>query len=220
MKRIVDHGSANNGGFKIWNKNIIIESKGYKTGKWMYRSIFIARISFFFAFSCLLIIAHFWIIKGENLIVNLFSVICLIVVALIISRLGQRVLESLLGYKKIFQWHACEHKVIHLINKNLPITFENLRKMKRISLECGTFIFTLGCSVAMLFYLAFNQSQIVRYTGQQVFYWIFAILLIMSVIFFLPSIIFQYFISTAEPTEEQLEETLRVAKEFKAKFEN
>lgn len=117
--------------------------------------------------------------------------------------------------KEFRRWHACEHKVIHLINKTPDLTLENLRKMKRLHGNCGSLLFAL-ITLTLL-----GEYLLLTLTGGIINYlWDIVCIVCLAgfLSFFGLGLLSQYLLFTAEPTEEQLKEALRVAKEFVEKL--
>ncbi len=107
------------------------------------------------------------------------------------------------------EYHACEHKTIGLIASKLPFTFENLNKMPRISLTCGTMLCVMSLAAPLLFPMAkFVHAFLSGWLGMVIFCGL-SLLLMCGV-----SCTLQHFITTAELSEKKLRESLEVAKKF------
>lgn len=124
------------------------------------------------------------------------------------------------SYKVARQWHACEHKVIRLFEKKLELNLKNLKKMRRVHLRCGDspvgeYLFE-KVIVIFIFVAAYLVSL---YFMRLDFSFGLALIGIVAVILIIIWGLIAYVFTTAKPTEKQLEETLRVAKEFKIKLE-
>ncbi len=143
------------------------------------------------------------------ILITIFWFILTIYAALIFAVLA----TSQLFFKKENQWHACEHKAVNLLSHFDKITMENLKKESRCHLKCGTHkdIYRFG-PVLFLFFCSF--PYLIRPSSKCL-----VILLYLAIILGLYTTIkggfnffIQYFFMTKKPTEEQLKETLRVAK--------
>jgi len=112
--------------------------------------------------------------------------------------------------KTLKQWHSCEHKVINVLEEELDPTLENLRNMSSFSFACGS----QGCFVkiasgfAVCLLLIFTKINLFLCLGIGVGIW-FILCLVSDKINF-PT----QHLTRKEPTHEQYEEALRVAREF------
>jgi len=133
--------------------------------------------------------SKYWVLFGICLFIEFIPF-------LILSFLLTRPLFSSKNYR---EYHACEHKVACLLSRELPLTIENLRIMPRVGIECGTsyVVFVASFSFHAFFRIFFS------------FYIAFCFWLIVTLfsLWF-----FQFFFTTAEPSEEKLLETLGVIK--------
>lgn len=120
-------------------------------------------------------------------------------------------------YKDSRQWHACEHKVGHLFEKKLPINLGNLRKMRRVHRHCEAVAEFFQVRLPIFLFAA--AYLFTFYIGRLGLLSALAVIGVVIVILVVVLNIIVYVFTTSEPTEEQLRETLRVAKEFKAKLE-
>lgn len=201
-------GRANSTGFEIKWEDLRVSSKDYKN-KPEFLSMGIALI--FWLIVCLFSryleniytgMAGFKDLSNSR---DFFSLCCQfgIIFVLIIS-------ISL--PKRLKQWHACEHRVAGLIEKNSDLTLENLRRTSCLNPRCGSEVISSIFLASLVTYLLLNLTCIPI---------IFCRLILAASYFFLivlpVSSPIQY-LFTKEPIEEQLEEALRVAKEFKEKL--
>lgn len=221
-------GQANSTGFEVSGDGIIVYSKNYRRNKLELRLPLIVWIVFliFYAF---LVAGHFLITKEREITIDFFSVIVLSLFMINILGLINDFVEFFGGTSKCLQWHACEHKVIRLLDKNLPLTLENLKKMKKEHLWCGTLIrMLILVTMPVYYFFGFNIHQfktfkifIDRFFNGSVttILYFCIVVLIVFLLCQLASWLFQHFINTIEPTEEQLKEGLRVAEKFKFKLE-
>lgn len=121
--------------------------------------------------------------------------------------------------KEIRQWHAADHKLMGLLERDLPITLENLRRMEIFRLSCDTGYFCYSFA----YYAAFITS-LVLFCLIALFFLNWALLAFLYFFwfhFFFSHTIFyfsQTVFFTAEPTEKQLQEVLASAKRFKEKL--
>lgn len=121
----------------------------------------------------------------------------------------------------IKQWHAAEHKTMTLLEKDLPLTMENLRKMEIFRSSCGSqyfcYAFSLYLSLLislLLFCFLFLISPSFTVIVFLFFFW-FNLFFSYNLFYFLQTKFF-----TAEPTDEQLKEALESAKRLKSKLES
>jgi uncharacterized protein YqhQ len=85
------------------------------------------------------------------------------------SHLAQNLIEGalkftlLLGYlyvvsltplfKRVFQYHGAEHKVINTYEQNVPLTVENVKKHSRLHYRCGSSFILFTVMVGVIIYL-------------------------------------------------------------------
>lgn len=121
--------------------------------------------------------------------------------------------------KRVKQWHACEHKAANLIEQNIEPILENLKKVSPLATDCGSvvmsaFFFTCLLICALLTFMNVNSDFMlpIFWSAFAGFLYLFRLTWILTRIPLLPYLL-QYS-ALREPTQEQLEETLRVVKEF------
>lgn len=125
------------------------------------------------------------------------------------------------------EWHGCEHKVVNLLCGNKAITLENLRQTSRVHRGCGThsgcvwiFLFIYYAAVSIVYnFMAMGLAN--HQTFGPIFdyfwWWLFGVLFLLPfpiygiLIYLVVSPLVQYFITTAESSEEKLREALEVA---------
>ncbi len=175
----------------------------------------------------LFLLAHclfFW--KG-NIVADLILLIILTIfirssVALIIT-LRHVVLTAK-------QWHSCEHKLIGLLKKIIrknsvqDLTVYNLARQLRMNWACGTTMHVFFPLALFLLYVV-GVLMPVKFLlipfGYHLYFGTPTVILgaiIFFVVLFIASYLVQFFFWTAKPTQEQLEETIRVGKEFIEKY--
>lgn len=122
-------------------------------------------------------------------------------------------------FKKTNQWHACEHKAVNMLLYCDEVTMENLKKESRHHSDCGTTDceYRFGPAI-FLFFCSFHY--LVNFDNARLVFLLYLIILWSlftatrgGFAFFL-----QYCFMTRKPTEEQLKETLRVAKIVREKM--
>lgn len=126
-------------------------------------------------------------------------------------------------YKSDREWHACEHKVVNLLQSSLVINEKNLKKASRINFRCGTF---RACWIILLFvnYIvicwAYYSIESLSFYGLISQLFIFGVISIIfsavfiALIFIIICPLMQYFLFTARPSEDKLEQSLELAKEI------
>lgn len=127
--------------------------------------------------------------------------------------------------RQIREWHACEQQTINLLESCDDINMENLKRASRIRRDCGTgmlctrtfsFIYCI-----LVYYLCYGC---IRFFSIENSFFCLSIFVIISVTFWrlyyplfilkLFSPLTQYFITTAKPSEDKLEQALEVAKKI------
>lgn len=134
--------------------------------------------------------------------------------------------------RQIREWHACEHKAINLLRSSASINMENLKKSSRINSHCGVVGTVSGsaagrvpvCLRAFLFinypvicwvYRPVESLFINEPINQLVIFWCISIpfwLMYVALSFSVISFLVQYFMTTAKPSEDKLEQSLELAK--------
>lgn len=126
-------------------------------------------------------------------------------------------------------WHACEHKTIHLITKDKELTMENLRQESRLTPHDGMMlilkylmnnitiaIIIILCIVSLSAFL--NDNLLVLVSLMPICLLVPFVLLIIitfsDILFYLPVIALQL-LTTTEPEEWQLRESLEIAQKIK-----
>ena len=218
MKTLVRKGQSNSTGFEIKGSGIKVHSKKYQEDN----SEELMRVSKRFGFIGLLLFlfsayGHFLLLIRHKIGA---SRLCLSTIFLIVLDLLIYAFFILFLEKESAQWHACEHKVANLLNKDLDLTMENLKRMSRLHPYCGTQLASLLMLVLMGEYslLVFTRISI-EDSLLLIFVFISSYLsyLVMSGRRIITSPL-QY-LSTREPDEEKLWEALLVAWEFRSEFE-
>ena len=216
MKSLVREGSANSTGFEIKGLGIEVQSKKYQEDD----SRAFMRLSKRFGFIGLLLFlfsayGHFLLTWHK---VDIFR-LCVSMVFLIILDMFIYVFFIVFLNREAVQWHACEHKVVHLLNKELDLTMENLKRMSRLHPYCGTQWASLLMLILMGEYSLLVFTRMSFENGL-----LLLVIFVLLYLFYLVSgcriiILPLQYLSTREPTEEKLREALLVAQEFKSKFE-
>lgn len=147
---------------------------------------------------------------------NLWMGIAWITAVIIINFFSARImagfllLSEILG-KNLLEYHACEHKVISLITKGLWPSLENLKKLPRISLHCGSINQGMGAAAPLIWGILYTVLNLAPKINLP----IVVLLFILSVCLTIAApFLLQLFFATAEPSEEKLKEALEVAKEY------
>lgn len=129
------------------------------------------------------------------------------------------------------QWHSCSHKLIILLNKLIKqnsfqnLTAVNLAKQRRVHWGCAVTIevfFPLAIFGMYLLCIAVPPQFLGIFPGFYLYFGLFKVILgtlMFFIVLFVLSLLVQFFFWTATPTEEKLEETLRVGKEFLKKYQ-
>lgn len=117
--------------------------------------------------------------------------------------------------KNVPGYHACEHKVIALVKSGLQPTIENLRKMPRISIWCGSYKLGLIGIMPLTLGIPYLILAIITKSFPEINTIITILMMLLSLClsFILPFLL-QFVFAAREPSEEKLEEALEVAKEF------
>lgn len=222
-KRILDLRSS--GYSDIFNKDLR-EIRQYGQNKWNFFKKIFAKI-------CYLLLApllfHYLLFKREGIWQNIVPLMALFFLVLAVST-AIDFLKPRFKHKIVRQWHACEHKLIHLLSKALKeesgrsLTIENLKRAGRTHLFCETsnhilFVMViLACYVIVLLVPAEYSGAVpmmIIYLGMIK---LVSILFVSMFLSLFVGILAQYFFFTAKPTEEQFEETVRVGKEFMKEY--
>lgn len=106
------------------------------------------------------------------------------------------------------QWHGCEHKLLGLYIKDIPRNKANLKKSRRQRWHCGT----KAVTSTLIFGIILFVSIFIPMHPVLLIAWLFAGLYLAPLF----SILFQTYLNTAEPTEEQLCEALVLATKLDA----
>ncbi len=217
-KKLEISGSANSTGFVIKGSKIVISSKEHGLTRKLGLRFYLSLVFVIMPCWSVIFMSYFFPDKLLDLIVNInwpFSLRTTFALPYLWLAASGFIYMFTLS-KRTKQWHGCEHKVASLIESGLVLAMENLKKMSRVTLDCGSQ--TSFCSIIASFvtFLLLNFTMI-GLEWQLSLYpsvFIFLYVLLDALSFPLPT---QYLV-TQEPTEEQLQEGLRVAKEFKAKL--
>jgi hypothetical protein len=111
------------------------------------------------------------------------------------------------------QYHACEHMVAALIATKIEPTIDNLRRMPRVALSCGSM---LACAVICSPIYFISTLTLLRFG----LFFLFQLAVVFSFIgLMMLSFVLQYALFTSKPSEDKLEESLVLAKEVYA-FQN
>lgn len=111
--------------------------------------------------------------------------------------------------KGALEYHACEHKVIALLERDLSLTLENLKKMPSLMIGCGTVIQTFF----ILFPILLPLSLLFLTSKTTLF--IVGIIILMVILLLSPPLM-QFFFFLRKPSEDKLKEALEVAKAIKS----
>ncbi len=102
--------------------------------------------------------------------------------------------------------HAAEHKVVHAIERGEDLTRENVRRMPRVHPRCGT-NFAVGASI--LLGIATNKALINDDSTRVI------VALLTTLIFWRPlGSLVQYWVTTKEPTDAQVDMGIRSGNEL------
>jgi len=116
-----------------------------------------------------------------------------------------------LKFGKMWEYHACEHKVLHLLYERLEPTIENLKKMPKTSLRCGNtplaLIVLFICFVVLTSFLYFGDLKFLP----QLIYKIPPLIVILDSSVSL-AFILHPFLTLKEPRESILQEGVEIAK--------
>lgn len=148
--------------------------------------------------------------KGAPIIVTF------IIIASLLSFFAAMYLSIMLFYTDIAgkntpEYHACEHKVCHLLEREIQPTLDNLKKMPRVTLRCGSYDVGLFGMLPLTMGIAYLLSQFSFVTMYLSSVLIFGIASVLGVT---TPLLLQYLFATREPSQEKLEEALEVAKQF------
>ena len=129
--------------------------------------------------------------------------------------------------KQLFSWHACEHKVVNVLEKGLSeITVADLKKTSTYSSACSTnkqngfMIATFLLGYSYPFYLAI-KNRLELYLSAWSESLAMIILLTLSALFALTALRFlQRALFMARPTEEQYQEAALVGNRMIKKIKN
>lgn len=235
-------GESNSSGLKIGFYEIVdsetvnlaeAESRNYNPDASARRIVSkktkIIRFVFLFFLCSAVLTANQFLFLGELIVVagddflltqacfNFMLYFWLGLISLIIAMTVNHYLDS---YKTAKQWHACEHKVGHLFEKKLKVNLENLKKMGRVHRCCGDSILIENLLSKSIIIFLFVAAYLVSVCFMGLGFLLgLALLGIVAVIWMIISGLIAYVFTTAKPIEEQLRETLQVAKEFKSKLD-
>ena len=132
----------------------------------------------------ILVVIHSFVMSGA-----LFVILTVMAFRLVATRIER-------------EYHACEHKVIHLIICGSEITLSNLARMPRTAFACGT------TTPVGLSWIIFTIAIGILFPS---WYMVLGFIICPFLCLFLSWFV-QFFFTTAEPSEERLEESLAVAK--------
>lgn len=212
-----ERGQANSTGFKIQAYGIEVRSANYlsEDDKWHERYMAKKFVLYWFILNFIFLAVHCCLFFKINIVRFLLSMFLLFIVVTFVAV----VITGFVHGKRSLQWHACEHKAGNLLDSNLDLTLDNMRKTSRFHSRCGT----QRVSVVMLFllgeYLLLSLTKLSILSVLMWSPWFLVIYVVAcSFDFQLPPSPLQY-LTTRNPNEEQLEEALRVAQEIMEKFQ-
>lgn len=182
--------------------------------------------SVMFIFFCLKMLINYFL--GWYLIPFWWQCMFIIVLSIIFSILGILRFQNK-TFKRISQWHACEHKLIYLLRKHKKVTIESLRKAKKTSIYCGTTpsfcILTLILVYSFFYGVGNPPPENIETTTNVIklgpFLSILICLCFITISFFINSsiiLLMQRIFYLSEPKECQYMETLRVGKLIEEKI--
>lgn len=208
-------GSTIGKGFMIFDWDVKIKSKDYGVENSKQGEI---SISLVFALLCTLVVLNliFFLVFFPGWDLGWISIAIFFFCDLFFC-LNVAVLLLLFRFVDLegTQWHACEHKTINLLRSDKKVSLENLKKAKRVHWDCGTGFSSLLFVVSLGVLLLLKNGLLTWLWQEQIAPWyILPFLWGLIGLSFGPSLLLQYFFTTAEPTEEQLQEALDVAKRF------
>lgn len=214
MKINIHEGTAHTSGFELMDDKIRVQSKNYDEKNSFGKSF---EKKFGFVFYLLVIFsffAHGVLFWGK---INIFRFFFAIVFLFIFNAFIFVLFIAFLD-KEYRRWHACEHKIANLLNRGLELTLENLRNISQLHSKCSS---QLGFPIILALageYLILTLTKINILSSL-----LYVLCLILFLYLFIAYLLsaglpFQYLL-TKKPTEEQFQEALRVAKEFKSKKE-
>lgn len=101
----------------------------------------ISVLASFFLFFCLTFLSFEKIITWTLILLLGCSLFLILVLGFLsedeIYEKNRKLTQAVQKDREFLQWHACEHKVIQLLEKQLEPTLANLQKMPMTSPECG-----------------------------------------------------------------------------------
>jgi uncharacterized protein YqhQ len=163
---------------------------------------------FMAAFAALVVIGyflHFYLDSSMGFLTIFSIVFCSFLSAFVLSPLWIIAAYGCAGSG----WHACEHKIVHVLQKGRPINIDAFKWTGRYHRGCGTNIM-IGIGsfcLFILFYPLIRMSPI----GSSIILTFCAYYLSYRIV----SCLVQIFITTAEPDIGQYEETVRLAEEIR-----
>jgi uncharacterized protein YqhQ len=149
-------------------------------------------------------VLHFFLEGGMGILSCLFLALTCLIASHSLTSLG------IVAYydRESRKWHACEHKIAHILKKNKPIDIDAFKRASRFHRNCGTSLM-VNVSTLCLFVIfyplirltPFGSSIILAFSAYYLSYVIFSYLI-------------QVFITTGEPDESQYNESIRLAGEI------
>ena len=231
MKTIRASGHASYSGFRLKINNAEEHSARYKddspkTPKKIYFVFYAVCLMIWHGFLELRDIVNYVlglyfpkdIIASDNPVnLFLFGLLAIVFGAVIILRFYP-------PYKKIWQWHSCEHKAANLFLKKKSITMRNLKQVSSHLLFCPTNM--LSALWLMLFCLLYSHPLLTVYFCHRLGYSVklattFSTgiyLVLISIVLFPCIYCLQKLLFMVRPTEEQYKEALEIAKKIEKRL--
>lgn len=170
----------------------------------------------------------FIILFGLKVFMNYFFVLCLIpplsqCVFIFFIAFVFSIADILRFYNQSqWQWHTCEHKLYNLLKKQKGVTIESLKKVRKVSIDCGSFIVFFPLSlIIFITYVGICLETVVNVIRLNCFFSAligFGLLVFMILICCGSALLMQKIFVLKEPTKEQYEETLRLGKLIEAEI--
>lgn len=206
-------GTSRERGFAIGgSKGVIATSSGYSKDEELYSSQEVLGLGFKIQFVQVVIfgLILWFFSEGSPWLLPLW--ILLLELVCLFSGIYIAALVKVRGKDQWRQYHGCEHKVISLVEEGLEPTIENLRKMPKVHVFCGTSLVSMVFLTPLVFdlvlLLSYGQLNYVAESERLQTNLIMALLagLLLSI----PAI--QRFFTVKEPSEAVLQEGVEVAK--------
>lgn len=213
-------GKSNSFGFTIKSNKKTVKSKNYNQSPTSLKqeSEALEKYGIFLMggailAGCIWLLAYFF--TANTLEDTISSVLYILfgVIMFFINLIAGYALMVIVFYKNLWgnaakEYHACEHMANSLLrDKKLEPTLDNLRRMPRVTIWCGSAIIgflavaSILTSLKLILFLVLPGLDAV-------------IAPISILMMFIIPLALQFFFATAKPSEEKLEETMEVIKEF------